>query len=479
VDTKVDPTEIDSASDAPEQGSDELNLAEFPLAALSRRAAPGSKTLVFQDTVRHAKREVLRKLTVTGSDLHGLPTSRDEDVLVGLIAVSKAQGFVERVVPFTRSALLKLLGWSDNGQSYERLSGAFRRWHGVTLQYERAWWDREARCFVDASFHVLESFTLPGRRGPGDVRPRGELLCTFTWNDFLLRSFRSGNVKRLNLALYFDLTLAPARRMYRYLDKHFWHASRLEFDLKAFATQHVGLSPGYGDAGKLKEKLSPSIEELERAGFLVPLNRDKRYVRLGRGNWRIVFERPGGALRQEAEASAEDSDLAPELMARGVSARAAVELTLRFPPERIRGRITAFDALCRAGALRIKNPPGYLISSIRDDYGATRGRPPPPPSRAVRAKAPASSEPEQEPSVAARYLEGVPPAERERLTRDALAAAKPLILAHYERHKDTRPDLAGQFLQVIVERHVEGLFAQNPSLRPASSKQSPTMKVST
>src|SRR5262249_12700720 len=150
---------------------------------------------------------------------------------------------------------------------------------------------------------------------------------------------------------------------YRYLDKQFWRSERLDFDLKAFATEHVSLSRGY-DVGKLKEKMAPSLEELERAGFLAPLARDQRYVRAARGDCRVVFTRScPPVFRDGAEAANED--LAPALLARGVSPRTA-ELVTALPPERIREKLAVHDAIRRHGGLGIRYLPGYLVASIRE-----------------------------------------------------------------------------------------------------------------
>src|ERR1051326_5963426 len=60
---------------------DELNFAEFPLAALSDSVPDGQKTLVFSDTIfdRSRNAPVTRKLTITASDEYGLPTASDDE----------------------------------------------------------------------------------------------------------------------------------------------------------------------------------------------------------------------------------------------------------------------------------------------------------------------------------------------------------------------------------------------------------------
>ena len=85
-------------------GKDEMNLAEFPLATLADRVPRGCKTLVFEDRIldRGQKQHVDRRLTITGSDKFGLPRALDDEVILGLVQLSKADCFANREVQFSR-----------------------------------------------------------------------------------------------------------------------------------------------------------------------------------------------------------------------------------------------------------------------------------------------------------------------------------------------------------------------------------------
>src|ERR1700761_9214744 len=82
---------------------DELNLAEFPIAALTDRLPEGQLTLVFQDKMeRRDSPPIVRRLTVMGTPKHGLPTSLDDEVLVGLIQLTKRRSnFTDPRVTFS------------------------------------------------------------------------------------------------------------------------------------------------------------------------------------------------------------------------------------------------------------------------------------------------------------------------------------------------------------------------------------------
>jgi len=116
-------------------GRDELNLAEFPLASISERFLDGTKTVVFEDTVwdEQKRARLPRKLTISGSDLYGLPTAKDDDVLLACVQLSSLEDFSSREVQFSRYELLKLLRWRDETRNYRRLMLSLSRWKSLTV----------------------------------------------------------------------------------------------------------------------------------------------------------------------------------------------------------------------------------------------------------------------------------------------------------------------------------------------------------
>ena len=111
-----------------------MNLVELPLAAVSDRFLDGAKTVVFIDDVwdEEKRRHVERKLSISGSDLYGLPTAKDEDVLLACVQLSSIGEFHSPEVHFSRYELLKLLRWPDENKYYKRLATSLRRWKGLS-----------------------------------------------------------------------------------------------------------------------------------------------------------------------------------------------------------------------------------------------------------------------------------------------------------------------------------------------------------
>ena len=359
-------------------GADELNVAEFPLAVLGERPA-GLKTLEFSDTVfdSGAGRWVTRRLTIAGSDKYGLPCAPDEDVLVTLLYLTKAGRFQSRTVHFSRYQVIKLLGWPDNGRSYGRLDDSLNRWLTVSLLYDNAWWDKRAKAWANPKFHILsEVNVLKGGRRPQDELP----LSSFTWGETIFASFVAENLKGLDLEFYFRLGLAPAKRMYRFLDKRFGLKTRTwSFGLREFACEHIGFSRNY-DTAQLKRKMRPSILELEQKGFLEPMADAERFPPgRKRGEASVVFERRRATAIPAAPKSVVPAPPLPrtpeqELVARGVTPATASRLAAAADPERLAQHLEVFDWMAENADPRVgRNPAGFLVKSIRDNYAPPKG----------------------------------------------------------------------------------------------------------
>jgi len=467
------PETLPAAAHPNSMGRDEMNLAEFPLATLADRAPRGCKTLVFEDRIwdRGGAQYRVRRLTVSASDKYGLPTALDDEVIVGLVQVSRAAGFAERRVTFSRYQLIQLLGWRDEGRSYRRLEQSLKRWLGVTLYYENAWWDKVRKRWADAHFHLLDDVVLyrrPGRHAGAADKHGDAAPSSFTWNEIVFQSFQAGFLKRLDLDVYRSLKLAVAKRMYRFLDKRFHFSSTLRFNLAVFACEHIGLSRRY-DAGQLKRRLNPAIAELERAGYLTPLPAAARYHRLRRGDWEVVFVR-APKLRKVGRPMKPMSDLERGLVERGVTPAAAARLVRQHPAERIQGKMAVFDALRQKGDRRIsRNPAGFLVQSIRDDYlppanlaqqgsgchahrascvnGSGRGSPP--------NRRPRSRVCHVEGSPVLDYLARLTPSAREELEAKAISGARGLAAEGYRRAMAAgKTELAQHYRQVMVEQYL-------------------------
>ena len=455
---------------------DEMNLAEFPIAILSDRSPKGVKTVEFATS--HGT------LVITGSDDRGLPTALDADIIIALIQITKSRNnFTDRKVNFTRYEVLRILGWPDKAEYYRRVDESLERWVGVTLRYDKAWWDNEIKTRVNASFHIIESVFNIDKTVRDELRARGQRslpLSHFTWSEVFLKSCQANNLKQLDLSTYLAFGSSITKQMYRLLDKRFYNRSILVFNLEEFAKGHIGLSSNYS-AAKIKEKLQPSIDELEAIGFIEKASREERYTKVSHGKWTIAFTQ---AKREEAEdarpaASEAVNTIAMELIQRGVTPSRAVKLVKRFDASRITMRIEAFDWLKKKGE-KIEKPGGFLADSIVGEYALPPGFE----TKADREKREAmtaekarqaeemklrmaAKERAAEEAEEARingYLASLSASEREKLEADALALATSFFIEKL-RDPNTSPSIAATYKRIVLANHVNQLLESNAAAK--------------
>ena len=357
-------------------GIDELNLAEFPLAAVSDRIPDGVKTVVFEDTVycREQKCHVPRRLTISGSDRYGLPTAKDADVLLACIQISQLMGFASPEVRFSRYEILKLLRWSDDSRNYERVATSLRRWKGLTVYSDRAFYDHEEKSWVNRDFGIFDNLTIYRREVQQGASASG--VSRFVWNEVMYRSFLAGYLKRLDWELYTRLKSPVAKQLYRFLDKRFYHGGRVEIDLRELAVQKVRLSDQYNVA-QMKRALLKGIAELEERWELKRLSEESRFVKQMQGKWTVIFERkprrnspkssespeiPSEPL-PEAMSSQDAESLVHQLVKRGIGPGAADDLVAGHPHADIRTMMELYDWYNQRGHSR---GPGFLVGAIRN-----------------------------------------------------------------------------------------------------------------
>jgi hypothetical protein len=366
-------------------GRDEMNLAEFPIALLTDRVPMTQTEAVYEDTIYddRCSRPLTRRLTIKAGG-YGLTTAADDEVLLALIQLTKLKNnFLDRRVDFTRLELIELLGWPSHGASYERILLSFQRWTSVYFQYENAWRDNCTKTWESPQgFHILDNFEINDSRDFGETvnLQRSWRSCTcIYWNAVIFESFQAGYLKPLDYDLCSGLRNSTAKRLFRFLDKRFYHKTDWTFDLKEFAFMHIGLSRRYEGPAHVKRNLRPAIVELEQIGYLEPLSEEERYSKDG-NDWKVHFTRKGSTSTSQtvAQSTGEpkltSDTLVTKLVERDVTDVVAIKLVESHDAEFIEAKIEVFDWLKGKNDKRIaKNPAGYLVSSINDNYKHPKG----------------------------------------------------------------------------------------------------------
>ncbi len=329
-------------------GRDELNLAEFPLSLIGRRAPGNAKTLQFSDVVydRSLGQNVTRRLTVSAADLLGLPTAIDDEVLLGCIQLSQEQKHRSPKVLFERANLLDVLGWKRSGRDYQRLTDSLNRWKGTLIISENAFWNRGEQCWVNDSFSILNRVYISGRGRKHEGR---DVVSFFEWGDFMWRSIESGNLRMLDFEFLKSLNSSISKRLYRLLSKRFYHGPTVRFGLRQLAHEKVGLSRNM-HTGQIKEKLQTGHNELENRGVC-----RSKFVQKNRGDWEVVYTSIPSTKRMVHT----PSPLGQELIHRGIDKPSRLVQTVS--EERVVQAIENYDDRLKHGEAI---GPGWLRECI-------------------------------------------------------------------------------------------------------------------
>ena len=354
---------------------DEMNLAEFPLAVLSTRTDPNIITLEFQDNIRGKNGELIdRNWIITGADKFGLPTASDEEVLLGLLKLSVDDELKSRKIFFTRYELMKILRWPTEGRNYSRLQKALDRLSGVRIKATNAFYDNETKTHSTKNFGIIDGYELNDGRDGGAHKQ-----SFFTWNEVLFKSFQAGFIKTLDLDFYLDLRSAVTKRLYRYLDKHFWYKSRVQNDLFVLAHEKLGVSRNYRFVSSLRQQLDPAIQELIERGFLGGCE----YIQKGKGADVVFYAASAKGKSLKAGDAHADRTVVDEgdesvlrrqvlrmLDERGLAEKQAKKLVGGFSLELLQRAakiIEYFDTLCASGSSQvIKSPVGFLYRAVEN-----------------------------------------------------------------------------------------------------------------
>lgn len=254
-------------------GRDEMNLIEFPFGPITPTA---TKTLEIDHVVwdKVTKREISRRLIITGSEAFGLPRPIDEQVLVGLKALTQESGFTSRKVWFSQYHLFRTLGWNPDGRAYKRLEASLDRIAGTTLKFKNSWWDKGETSWRSHTFHLLDNVELCSAERYELMRQRSgqreQAACYFVWNEVIWKSFHDGYIKLIDMEMFRKIANGRRRevplRLYRWLDKQFYRREVVSIEISKLAIGTLGLAAKY--PSEFKRVIERAAKVLIDSGFM-------------------------------------------------------------------------------------------------------------------------------------------------------------------------------------------------------------------
>ena len=183
------------------------------------------------------------------------------------------------------------MGWAPNGRSYTRLRDVLRDFKSLTIRYENAWWDAAGRGYEEeVATGVISAYKI-ARQVSGPRTAHTAPLSWATWTQESHESLLNGNIKRLDLDVFFRFRTPTAGACIdSSTNASTTRSGVVSMDLLEFACGHVGLTDA-GNVAILKRRLNPAVAELEKIGFLTPLAPEERFQKVKAGVWPVQFRR--------------------------------------------------------------------------------------------------------------------------------------------------------------------------------------------
>jgi hypothetical protein len=436
-----------------DRGVDLIFLSELPIGIIPDRSGDPPKAVTFELKGKPGKREA-KKWTIEAESC-GLPTLVDMQIFICLMAYTQEQGFA-KTVQFSRSWLVRDLGWAVNQQSYERIQLGLDRLLRTTYIATNHYPDLKGRtCRERTAFHLMQQYKIHDSRFADAELPPS----WFLWSDQVRMLLQTPQMKQLDFAFFRSLKNPLAQAAYRYLHTRQMNGKSVyQENLVEYACERLGVSRNYRWPADLKRTLDGIHAELIEKGFIEPPTYERMKAEKGeRSQQKIVFrfpEKPTPAALPEP-APPLPHPLIERLTAAGVTAAIAADLVERLP-EVVESQL---DYWPHRDPARYKNPAGALVKAIEQNWAAPEGwrRHQKQLARNAQRQFQHRLQVEAQAQETAAHAAfdarwaALPEAEREALSaqaRQELVGESELIARHYDRH----PDRLHEALRPILMR---------------------------
>ena len=363
-------------------GREEMNLLEWGIFSAGTKVDRKTKSIAFEepDWDPRSNRQVTRRLTVAFSTEHGRPTASDDEVMLALMTISWEARYASPKVDFTRYKVCQILSWADRGRNYDRIDRAFSRIRGVHLDFEKSFYDKATRSWVDRKFSLIDDAELYDRERYDQLKHvthEGRPKSWFRWSEPMYQSMKAGCVKKVDLELLRGFDDSLAKRLFRWLDKNFYTKGRVRISLHELAYEKLGMTGRYTNP-RIRQLLRPALLELEAKGIIIPKGDAERFhARPGkRGEVHVVLDRAKWPRRRSGESTSPRSTDEGLLTTHGVGKTAAEELAKIAAGQEtsVKARVAVVDWLTKRCDKRVsRSKTGYLVSSIRENYELPEG----------------------------------------------------------------------------------------------------------
>lgn len=313
-----------------------------------------------------------QKARIAGDADLGLPAGADRDKYYAFMKIvedrRKLTGQVENPVKFTSYELLLYLGLKPCGKLYNDVDEWLTRMVSTTITSEWAVYLRGSRKFVKDTFHVFDRSVRVGQEmADGKVAD-----CNYVWlSAWQLENINTNFLLPLDLQEYLSLKNDLAKGLLFHLNVWFYasHGAPVEKRYDRLC-ELLGIKMRTA-ISLIRQAFDPGINELITLGYLSSW--DVAPIQGFKTEYKIIFS-PGRRYQSSSGQIASGAvdprhdQLVKMIVERGVREKTARQLLLDVPTDQpVMDQIEYFDHVRSQNAANLRNPPGLLLSMIRNN----------------------------------------------------------------------------------------------------------------
>ena len=192
----------------------EVNLEKLPFFLVDKKGKNDKSKSVYTYTkVLYSGDSTIEfKWIVSSNSVYGMPTSFDRDVYRALQKIITDKGVDTRgFINFSLYEISVLIGQGRSGTLYGKIRKSLQRLISTTIESKGAFYSKEKKEHVSATFHLFETLIQKG-----EYLPDGSLAETFyvKMNDLMLESIVAGYLKPFDFDYYFSLKKPTSKALF-------------------------------------------------------------------------------------------------------------------------------------------------------------------------------------------------------------------------------------------------------------------------
>lgn len=302
----------------------ELNMEEAPLFASLGQNADILELSI--DIVTDDGQALTRTWRVSASREYGFPGPFEEDVwvAVGKLVQSKGGMPEDGQLRFTIYELIQILGLPKKGDNYPRVRDAILRIQKTQIDAINAFYSKEKLAYDSEHFSPWRVHFEMNADRYGRATERHSLR----FDEVLVRSFRAGHIKPLDVDFYLSLANSYSKSLFRRIDSRRGNGLRWVIKLDMLK-QLLSMPASYKYPSKIKEKLVRAHDELTERGYL----RSVTYPSTDEVCYEVSKEFVEQRIALEHSWSAEENTAIRSLIKDGVWPNVARELVSKYGAE--------------------------------------------------------------------------------------------------------------------------------------------------